>query len=268
MNGSKTAGGFRSKAIKLHYRALGSGPALVILHGLLGSLDNWVPCARMLAAHFHVFLPDLRNHGHSPHAETFSYDAMAEDVRGFLSDQRMEAAHLLGHSMGAKVAMRFAQLHPNLVQKLVVVDMSPRAYPARFDTLLDAMHNLDLGRFQRRDQVDHALSAVVPEKTVRLFLLKNLGRDGAGRLFWKPNLASIRANYGNVRGTLPKAMSVDRPTLFVCGGHSDYVQPHDLPLIHELFPRVTFKTIADAGHWVHADAPGRLTEVVTQFLLR
>jgi esterase len=254
--------------MKLHFRAFGDGPPLIILHGLLGSLDNWVPMAQKLAAQFHVFLLDLRNHGHSPHAEVFSYDAMADDVRRFLSDQRLDATHLLGHSMGAKVAMRFAQLHPDAVRKLVIVDMSPREYPPRFDTLMDVMHAINLSNFQRRDEVDQALNTAVPEKTMRQFLLKNLGRDQAGRLFWKPNLASIRANYGKVRGALPTVMSVDRPTLFICGGKSDYIQAGDVPLIHQLFPRATFKTIADAGHWVHADAPDRLTEIVTQFLLR
>jgi esterase len=254
--------------MKLHFRIFGQGPPLVILHGLLGSLDNWVTCAQKLAAHFQVVLLDLRNHGRSPHAEAFSYDVMAEDVLRFLNDQRLAAAHLLGHSMGAKVAMRFAQLHPDAVRKLVVVDMSPREYAPRYDTLLDAMHALDLSAFQRRDEVDRALSAAVADKTVRQFLLKNLGRDGAGRLFWKPNLAVIRANYGDVRGTLPSAPGVDRPTLFVRGGESDYIRDDDLPLIYALFPRATVETIGDAGHWVHVDRPDRLTEVVTEFLLR
>lgn len=253
--------------MKLHFRAFGDGPPLIILHGLLGSLDNWVPVAKKLATYFHVSLLDLRNHGHSPHAEAFSYDAMAGDVRRFMTDQRIEAAHLLGHSMGAKVAMRFAQLHPDAVRRLVVVDMSPREYPPRYDTLLDAMHALDLSGFQRRDEADLALKEIVPDKSVRQFLLKNLGRDVAGRLFWKPNLASIRGNYRNVRRALPMNAGVDRPTLFIRGEKSDYIQAGDVPLIHQMFPRATFKTIAGTGHWVHADAPDRLTGVVAQFLL-
>jgi esterase len=254
--------------MKLHFRAFGDGPPLIILHGLLGSLDNWVSVAHQLAIDFRVFLLDLRNHGRSPHAEAFTYDTMAEDVRRFLADQGIKAANLLGHSMGAKVAMRFAQLHPDAVWKLVVVDMSPREYPPRYDTLLDAMHALDLSAFQRRDEVDHALRAAVPDQTVRLFLLKNLGRNTAGRLLWKPNLASIRANYANVRATLPTATQVERPTLFIRGENSDYVRDDDFRLICKLFPRAAMLTIPAAGHWVHADAPDRFTAVVRDFLLR
>jgi esterase len=254
--------------MKLHSRAFGDGPPLVILHGLLGSLDNWVPMAQKLAENFRVLLLDLRNHGRSPHAEVFNYDAMAGDVRRFLSGERINATHLLGHSMGAKVAMRFAQLHPGAVDKLVVVDMSPREYPPRFDTLLDAMHVLDLGLYQRRDEVDRALRVSVPDKTLRQFLLKNLGRDEAGRLFWKPNLASLRANYANVRGALPTATRFDGPTLFIRGENSDYIRNSDPPRILEMFPRATWQTIHGAGHWVHADAPDGFAEIVSEFLLR
>jgi len=253
--------------MNLHFRSFGQGPPLVILHGLLGSLDNWVPVAQELAAHLHIFLLDLRNHGRSPHAEDFGYEVMAEDVHRFLTKQGIRATHLLGHSLGAKVAMRFAQLHPDAVKRLVVVDMSPREYPARFDALLDAMHALDVGGCQRRGEVDLMLKGVVPDKSVRQFLLKNLGRDRDGRLFWKPNLASLRANYGNVRGALPVNVGFGGPTLFVRGAVSDYVRDDDLPAMQALFPRMQLETIPAAGHWVHADAPGRLTEVVTQFLL-
>ena len=254
--------------MKLHFRALGAGPPLIILHGLLGSLDNWVPVAQRLAAQFHVFLLDLRNHGHSPHGEAFSYDAMAADVREFMDNQQTGAAHLLGHSMGAKVVMRFSQLHPEAVRRLVSVDMSPREYPPRFDTLMDAMLAVDLAKFQRRDEVDKALLATIPDKTMRQFLLKNLGRDGAGQMFWKPNLASIRANYGNLRAALPTATRVGLPALFIRSGNSDYIRDDDAKLIRELFPNVVIQTIAGAGHWVHADAPDELTEIVTRFLLQ
>ena len=253
--------------MKLHFRALGDGPPLVILHGLLGSLDNWVPIAQQLAVHFKVLLPDLRNHGRSPHAEDSHYEAMADDIRRLLNDLDIRAAHLLGHSMGAKVAMRFAQLHAQAVQRLVVVDMSPREYAPRFDVLLDAMHAIDLSRFQRRDEVDAILTGAIPDKSVRQFLLKNLGRDGAGRLFWKPNLASLRANYGNLRAALPTDDRFRGPTLFMRGESSDYVRDEDLPAIRTLFPGALLETIPGAGHWVHADAPGRFTEVVTRFLL-
>ena len=253
--------------MKLHFRELGSGPPLVILHGLLGSLDNWVPVAQKLASHFQVFLLDLRNHGFSPQAEEFGYDEMAEDLCEFLNQQHLETAHVLGHSMGGKVAMRFAQLHPGRVNKLVVVDIAPRKYPARYSGLMDAMLAIDLSRFQRRDEVDTALSSAVSDTALRQFLLKNLGRNASGGLFWKPNLKSIRANYDTVRGSFPSDIPCDRPALFIRGEKSNYIQENDLALIHQVFPAAQLETIPGAGHWVHANAPDRVVEVVTSFLL-
>jgi len=253
--------------MKLHFRELGSGPPLVILHGLLGSLDNWIPVAQKLASHFQVFLLDLRNHGYSPHSGEFGYDEMSEDVREFLSQQRIETAHVLGHSMGGKVAMRFAQMHPSRVNKLVVVDIAPREYAPRYSGLMDAMLAVDLFSFQRRDEVDVALSSKIPDKALRQFLLKNLGRDESGRLFWRPNLKSIRASYATVRGRFPSDLPCDCPALFVRGEESDYIQTDDLALIHRLFPSARIEMIPSAGHWVHAHAPDRVVEVVSQFLL-
>ena len=253
--------------MKLHFRALGDGPPLIILHGLLGSLDNWVPVAQKLAAHFQVSLLDLRNHGQSPHADEFGYDEMAADVRQFLSELRMETAQVLGHSMGGKVAMRFTQLYPDKVSRLVVVDMSPREYPPRFDTMMDAMLAVDLSGFERREQVDLALTPAVPDKTLRQFLLKNLGRDQAGHLSWKPYLRSIRANYSALRDRLPQETRCNCPALFLRGEKSDYVKTDDEALIRRLFPAARIETIPGAGHWVHADAPDRLAEIVTEFLL-
>jgi len=254
--------------MKLNYRTLGVGHPLIILHGLLGSLDNWVPVARRLAARFQIFLPDLRNHGQSPHAPDFDYDLMAEDVHEFLGDHDMVEAHVLGHSMGGKVAMRFAQLHPGAVSKLVVVDISPRGYPPRFHTVMDAMLALELTGFHRRDEVDQSLAAAVPNRIARQFLVKNLGRNGAGRLFWKPNLATIRANYEKVRAALPVAATVACPTLFLRGGDSDYIQNEDRRLIHEMFSQATIKTIPGASHWVQADQPEEVAASVTEFLSR
>jgi esterase len=253
--------------MKLHFRELGSGAPLVVLHGLLGSLDNWVPVAQKLATHFQVFLLDLRNHGQSPHAEDFGYDEMAEDLRQFLNQQRLEQVHVLGHSMGGKVAMRFAQLHPSMVDQLVVVDIAPRKYPSRYSGLMDAMLAVNLNSLQRRDEVDAALSSTVPETTLRQFLLKNLGRNESGGLFWKPNLKSIRANYDAVRGSFPTDIRCNCPALFIRGEKSNYIQENDLTLIHQLFPSAKIETIAGAGHWVHANAPDLVAASVTSFLL-
>lgn len=252
--------------MKLNFRIVGAGPPLVILHGLLGSLDNWVPHAQMLSTQFKVFLLDLRNHGHSPHADEFNYEAMVADLVEFLQDQKISRTHLLGHSMGGKVAMRFTQLHPGATHKLVVADMSPREYPPRYAAILEAMHSLDLTQFQQRAEVDAVLVTAAPDKNIRQFLLKNIGRDGAGKMCWKPNVPAIRANYHQVRSALPIEPSFAGPTLFVRGGKSDYIRDADVPRIQEMFPAARLETIATAGHWVHAEAPEEFLRIVTSFL--
>jgi esterase len=253
--------------MKLNYYSIGAGPPLLILHGLLGSLDNWMPHAQTLSAQCRVFLLDLRNHGRSPHAQEFDYDIMATDLREFLHDHELEGANLLGHSMGGKVAMRFAQLHPELTKKLVVADMAPREYPPRYAEILNAMHALDLSQFQQRAEVDTALTTAAPDQNIRQFLLKNIGRDAQGRMRWKPNISALRENYHSIRSALPITPSFGGPTQFIRGGKSDYIRDADLALIRQIFPQAELATIPAAGHWVHAEAPKEFLRLVTAFLM-
>lgn len=252
--------------MKLNFHIVGNGPPLLILHGLLGSLDNWMPLAQGLAVDFSVFALDLRNHGRSPHDAEFNYDVMAADVAEFIEAQTLGPIHLLGHSMGGKVAMRFAQLHPRRVQKLIVADMAPREYPPRYAEMLAAMTALDLRQFQHRPEVDVALRTVAPDPLLRQFLLKNLGRDAAGGLGWKPNLPAIHANYASLRSALPTKPPFAGPTLFLRGGESDFVRDADLELVTQLFPAAKLETIPRTGHWLHAEAPEEFLQIVTAFL--
>ena len=254
------------RTMKLHFHESGQGEPLILLHGLLGSHRNWLPLAEKFSVHFRVFALDHRNHGASPHADEFDYDAMVADVVEFMRGQKILRANFIGHSMGGKAAMRLAQLHPTAVQRLVVADMSVHEYPARYAAMLDAMLALDLTQFTQRNEIDTAIEPVVASKTMRQFLLKNVGRAAAGNLFWKPNLAAIRKNYDRIRGALPTAGQFDGPTLFIRGAKSDYVRASDLDLIRATFPRAELKTIEDAGHWVHSEAPTQFYELARKFL--
>lgn len=251
--------------MRLNFHTIGIGEPLIILHGLLGSLDNWMPHAQLLARDFQVSLLDLRNHGRSPHADAFDYDLLAADVAEFMRDQNLARVNLLGHSMGGKVAMRFAQLHPEATRRLLVLDMSPREYPPRYAEILHTMHTLDLRQFRHRAEVDAALIPAAPDKNVRQFLLKNIGRDEEGNLRWKPNLASLRENYHCVRGAIPADSTFGGATLFIRGERSDYVLPEDETLIKTLFPAAKIATIPDAGHWVHAEAPEEFLRLAREF---
>lgn len=253
--------------MQLNFQRHGSGGfPLIILHGLFGSLDNWQTVGRKLGETYQVFAVDQRNHGRSPHSEDFNYEVMAEDLREFMQAQQLPRAHLLGHSMGGKTAMHFALRYPELVEKLIVLDMAPKRYAPRHGPIFDALRSLDLSLFRERNEIAAALAPAIPEAAVRQFLLKNVGRDAAGAFRWKLNLPVIYQNYERLNQGIEPGRSFTGPVLFIKGGRSDYLGEGDMDLIHQLFPRSTVKTIADAGHWVQADAPEKMVEVALKFL--
>jgi pimeloyl-ACP methyl ester carboxylesterase len=253
--------------MEFHHRSYGAGPPLIVLHGLLGSLDNWSTLARRWGKYFHVLTFDARNHGRSFHHGVMDYPSMAEDLLQFMTQHGIESAHLLGHSMGGKTAMHFALTHPSRVERLVVVDIAPRTYERKHDRILDALVSFDPGRFTARGEADEALAHTIPEDAIRQFLLKNLIRREDGGFRWKMNLEAITRSYDALREGVGAGGRFDGPTLFVRGDRSPYVEESDLPRILELFPRAVITTVAHAGHWVHADAPDDLFRVVLPFLL-
>ncbi len=252
----------------LHFAAYGSGQPLIILHGLLGSGDNWVTVSKRLGEHFRVFAVDARNHGRSPHDSRFDLEVMAEDIEHFMNQHDLRSAALLGHSMGGKTAMQCALTRPDRIGKLIVVDIAPRGYSHDHDELLDALDTIDLTRFSERAEVEEALTPSVPRKAVRQFLVKNLRRDEVGGLVWKMNLPVIRENYAAIAGEVPAWGEFPGPTFFIRGGRSSYVRDDDRELILKMFPKAKIHTIVEAGHWVHADAPEEFVKVVREFLAR
>lgn len=255
-------------SMNLHFTAAGEGPPLIILHGLLGSADNWRSMSRRLGAHYKVFAVDLRNHGRSPHSDVFDYDVMAADLRQFVEQQALSSIMLLGHSMGGKVAMQFALDYAERVDKLVIVDIAPKLYEPSQRYLLEALRSLDLRRHQSFADVDGALAAKVSDQSLRQFLLKNLARDENGRLRWKIHLEGIYRNYDKLARGLAPERPFDKPTLFIRGGRSTYIEDYDAPLIRQIFPQAEIATLPKAGHWVHVDAPNEFFQTVLNFLSR
>jgi esterase len=252
--------------MRIHFQSFGRGTPLIILHGLFGSLENWHSISQKLAADFQVFAVEQRNHGRSPHAQEMSYQLMAEDLKEFVADQQLGAVNLLGHSMGGKTAMLFALTYPELVQKLIIVDIAPRAYSDHHREILNSLRSLDLTSFKSRTEMESQLAPSIPDLAIRRFLLKNVKRDQAGAFYWQMNLPAIEANYAR----LSEAVSSERPflgpTLFIRGECSNYIRDQDLPAIEKLFPQVEHCKIADAGHWVHAEAPEAFLRTVREFL--
>ncbi len=252
--------------MQLYFKESGQGQPVILLHGLFGSSDNWHTIAARLAEKFHVFALDQRNHGQSPHSAEMEYPLMAADVDDFFAARGLENAMVIGHSMGGKTAMQLALQFPHRVQKLVVADIAPRAYAPAHDKIFAALLALDLAAFQNRTQMEEALAPEIPSLVLRRFLLKNLGRNPTGGFFWKINLRGLAENYWRLREPVIGAAPFTGPTLFIRGGKSNYVQPEDEPLIREWFPAARIETIAEAGHWLHADKPEEFLRLVVEFL--
>ncbi len=251
--------------MKLHYRRTGEGQPLVILHGVFGSSDNWQTLGRKLSEHFAVYLVDLRNHGHSPHSDTFDIPSMAGDVHELFQDEELENVILVGHSMGGKVAMHFALDHPEFLERLMVVDIAPKQYPMRHQAILDAMTSVDLETLSSRKEVDKALEESIPETAIRQFLLKNLYRPKKDRFGWRVNLPVLKEQFSNINAPLATHHPAELPVLFLRGGRSDYVSEEDLPAIHELFPNASLETIEASGHWIHAETPNEFMDHLLSF---
>jgi pimeloyl-ACP methyl ester carboxylesterase len=253
--------------MKLHYRELGAGQPFIILHGLFGLSDNWQTLAKYFAQQYHVYLVDLRNHGRSPHSTDFNYSLMSQDLLELVQEQHLPEAALMGHSMGGKVAMHFALTHPDLVAKLIVVDIAPKSYPVHHQEIIDALNALDLSQLKTRAAVDEALARSIPEEDVRLFLSKNIYRQEDNSFAWRMNLAAIEANIEEVGRETTAEIPFIKPALFIKGGRSGYIKPEkDTALIEKLFPAAQLKTIENAGHWLHAEAPQAVYQAVVDFL--
>lgn len=252
--------------MELNYKQFGQGEPLIILHGLFGTLDNWQTIAKKLSEHFSVFIIDQRNHGKSPHHSIIDYPSMATDLNLFLEQKGIDRTHILGHSMGGKTAMQFALNFPKMLDKLIVVDIAPRAYKGGHQLIFEALFSLDLDRIQNRREADEKLAEKIENFGIRQFLLKNLTRKKEGGYAWKMNLNAIHEHYQDILAAT-SGQSVDIPTLFIRGGNSEYIQAEDHALIQQLFTNSSIETIDHAGHWVHAEQPKLLMDSVLDFLV-
>jgi len=260
--------------VSLHTTDLGnpgssSGSRVVFCHGLFGQGKNWTQVGKHLADRHRVTLVDMPNHGRSDWTDRFSYVDAADAVAGLLSAD--DPVALVGHSMGGKIAMLVALRHPELVERLCVVDVSPVAYPSTstFSGYVDAMQWLDLGSLERRQDADAALAGDVPDPVVRSFLLQNLRRDGDSWR-WQPHLDVLGRDLELLAGWPEDALAgvpaYDGPTLWVAGADSDYVRDDYAEAMERWFPRVRRVTVKGAGHWVHSEQPDIFMAVLDRFL--
>ena len=254
--------------MELFFKEFGQGQPVLIFHGLFGFSDNWQTIAKSLADEHMVYSIDLRNHGRSPHTATHSYPEMAEDIRSFMEQNWMFSSQVIGHSMGGKAAMQLALNYPDLVDQLIVVDIAPAKAEDKHTYIYKSMLGLDFDALEDRKQIDEQLAQAIDEPGVRQFLLKNITRSKEGKFRWKMNLPVLWEDYGKILDAVssPHASVFEKPTLFIRGAKSDYITDEGFEQAKTLFPNARLETIDGAGHWVHADQPARLLEIVRDFL--
>ncbi|MGZ4954629.1 MAG: alpha/beta fold hydrolase [Methylobacter sp.] len=255
------------ETVKLAFEEFGNpdNRPLIILHGFFASSRNWRQIAQRLAARFHVYLPDIRNHGASPHHPLMDYPVMAADLLRFMDDNGLATAGLLGHSMGGKVAMWLALTHPGRVNKLVVADIAPVSYSHSFDNTVLALKALPLAEITNRKQAEMLLASHIPELGYRQFLLQNLVLKD-GKYCWRIDLDIFQRMAPNI-AAFPNADHLAPfigEALFIAGADSDFVKPEN---IKSLFPAAACNTIANAGHWLHVQQPDIFTALVEDFLV-
>ena len=253
--------------MKLHSIILGEGQPLLILHGFLGMNDNWKTLGNDFAeAGFQVHLIDQRNHGRSPHSETFNYLELAKDLKEYIDSHSLKNVFLIGHSMGGKTAMTAGALFPHLIEKLIVVDIAPKYYPPHHQEILKGLEAVNNANLSSRGDADDLLSNYVGEKAVRMFLLKNLYWKNKEQLGLRINLEVLTKNIEELGAAFPDEYSYNKPTLFIKGEKSNYITSEDTGLIKKHFPQSNIVTIPKAGHWVHAENKSAFYDTVIKFI--
>ena len=257
--------------MKLFYRKYGNSgnQPMIILHGLFGISDNWSTYARRIALEgFEVFAVDQRNHGQSPQSDKFNYLALTDDISDFIDEHELDEVILLGHSLGGKVAMRFALENPHLIRKLIVVDISLKSYGPRDNhrQIIEAMKSVDLTSKSNRREVDDEMASLIPDIRIRQFIMKNLHRKKNNEFEWRIYLKGLENNIDQMFDAIQTTEKYEKPTLFIRGGASDYILLDDFPQIRFNFPNADIVTIEGASHWVHVEAMEKFYQLTMGFM--
>lgn len=252
--------------MRLHYRKLGSGKPLVVLHGVFGSSDNlFTVCRNIAEKGYEVYIPDARNHGQSERSEVFNYEVLAEDLDRFLSENGISDPVLLGHSMGGKTVLQYSQHYTNF-SGLIIVDIAARGYSRHHEHIIQGLQAIDTKTLSSRKEAEEIFSRYVTDPGERQFLLKNLYRTDHGGFDWRINVPVLAENAGEVVSSIALYNKVEKPLLLMRGGESRYVRDEDFEQLKEYYPAARLVTIEGANHWVHAVRPVEFVNEVTAFL--
>ena len=251
----------------LNFKTVGQGPPVIILHGLFGTLDNWLTTARKLEDEgFMTFLIDQRDHGRSDHTDAFNYTLLADDILRFMEENWIHETILIGHSMGGKTGLKFVSEHEDMVTKFIVIDICFRKYPSGHEDVFEALLKVDLNKIKSRKEVQDILMNKINNQGTVQFLMKNLTRKIEGGFEWKLNLSLLYKEYENILDEIKFDHPCETKTLFIRGSRSNYIRDEDIPVIQKTFPNSRIVTIEGAGHWVHVDKPNELFEEINAFI--
>jgi pimeloyl-ACP methyl ester carboxylesterase len=265
--------------MKLFYRKYGNGPPLIILHGLFGSSDNWVTIAKKISGSYTVYIPDMRNHGNSPHSDFHDYMSMGEDLFELATELKLKKFFLAGHSMGGKTAIYFAMRWPEMLNGLLVADISPFANDTnsqlsyfQYLSILDSVLAINISDVSSRNEVDLILSRNIESDKIRGLIMKNLQRNEKNIFSWKLNAISLRNNLKNIMGCIERPginnnQITGFPVIFLKGEVSEYLPSADFSDIQRLFPSVEFVVIEKAGHWIHADNSDQVADNLLKLMI-
>jgi esterase len=258
-----------SSAPYIYHRQIGdkNAPALIVIHGLFGSLDNLGLIARKLSDSYCIYSLDLPNHGRSTHTDSTSLPVLAESVVAWMRENNLDSAHILGHSLGGKVGMEIALRYPEKVNQLIVADIAPVAYTARHNDVFEAFRAVELEVIASRIDADKMMQPHVGELSTRSFLLKNLEKNSEGAWCWRANIDGLIGAYeqliaANTQAEAPFTGEV----LFIKGELSPYILPEHKGEIVNLFPNASVKIISGTHHWLHAEKPDIFVGIAKRFL--
>ena len=250
----------------LNHKSFGDGKPLVILHGLLGSLDNWVTVSKYLAKKYKVYIIDLPNHGKSYHTKYFSYENMANDLDSFFVENGLTKFSLLGHSMGGKLALKYVDMFEDKIDKLILVDIANKNYEStRFNNVFEAIFSISLNNLETRKDADSIVSEIIKNAGERHFVLKNLKRTSQG-FEWSANINLLYSNLSAISSKIILNNKVKNNTLLILGENSNYFTDQDKNDLSNEFEKYLIKSVKNSGHWVHAENPKDFILVLEAFL--
>lgn len=250
----------------LNFKVLGSGKPVVIFHGLLGSLDNWITISRTLSNKYKVILVDLPNHGKSYHTDEFSYQKMSEKIHELFLSLNLSSVSVIGHSMGGKLAIKYIDNYSSFVDKVVIVDIANKNYSSnRFNYIFNGINEINLSSFRSRSQINEAISNFISDIGERNFILKNLKRIESG-FEWSPNIILLQKSLNEISSKIKLRSKIFNETLFLFGENSQYYNRDDIKNLSTDFENFNIKIISNSGHWIHAENPSDFLSSVDNFL--